>query len=244
MKIGIVGYGRMGKEIACIAKEHNHDIVTFDTQCEADFNEINEANLKGLDVVIDFTVPKAVMTNIPIYNKAGVNVIMGTTGWYDKLEQVKSQVKDIGFMWSGNFSIGVNLFFRILEASSKIMNNVEDYDVLAYEMHHNKKKDSPSGTAKMMADILLKNISRKKKLVTEMLDRPPKKDELHFASVRGGSIPGTHSILFDSEADTIELKHTARSRKGFALGAVLAAEWIQGKKGFFNIDDFMNEFLR
>ncbi len=243
MKIGIIGYGRMGKIIKSIAKSHNHEVVTFDTQCDADFCEINEDNLKGIDVVIDFTVPDAVMKNIPIYNKAKVNVVMGTTGWYNQMKEVKKQVKDIGFMWSGNFSIGVNLFFRILEASSKIMNNIEDYDCLAYEMHHNKKKDSPSGTAKMMADILLKNLDRKSKLVTEMLDREPKKDELHFASVRGGSIPGTHSIMFDSDADTIELKHTARSRKGFALGSVLAAEWLKGKKGFFGIDDLMNDIL-
>jgi 4-hydroxy-tetrahydrodipicolinate reductase len=244
MKIGIVGYGRMGKQIECIAKDKGHDIVTFDTQCKADFNEINVANLKGIDVVIDFTIPKAALKNSKIYNEAGVNVVMGTTGWYDQMQDMKNSTKNIGFIWSGNFSVGVNLFFRILEASSKIVNNIEDYDVLAYEMHHNKKKDSPSGTANMMADILLKNIDRKKSLVTEKLDRPPKPEELHFASVRGGSIPGTHSIQFDSAADTIELKHTARNRKGFALGAVLAAEWIQGKKGFFGIDDLMKDILK
>ena len=244
MKIAIIGYGRMGHEIEEIAKSKGHATVTFDTQCKADRCELTEENLKDIDVAIDFTIPKSALENAKMLNKAGINTVMGTTGWYDKKEEMKNEVKDIGFIWSGNFSIGVNLFFKILEQTSKIMNKIPDYDVLAYEMHHNKKKDSPSGTAKMMADILIKNIDRKKKLVTEMLDRPIEKDELHFASVRGGNIPGTHSIMFDSAADTIELKHTARNRSGFALGAVIAAEWIKGKKGFFGINDFMKELIK
>jgi 4-hydroxy-tetrahydrodipicolinate reductase len=243
MKLAIIGYGRMGYEIEAIARSRSHEVITFDTQCKADFCEITEENMKGVDVAIDFTIPETAISNTKILNNLKINTVMGTTGWYNKTADMKKAAKDIGFIWSGNFSIGVNLFFNILEKASKIMNKVQEYDVLAYEAHHNKKKDSPSGTANMMADILIKNLDKKDKLVTERLDRPIKENELHFASIRGGSIPGTHSIQFDSAADNIELKHTARNRSGFALGAVLAAEWVKGKKGFFNINDFMKELL-
>lgn len=244
MKIAIVGYGRMGHELEQAAGTRKHEIVTIDPNSKADFREINEASLKGVDVAIDFSVAEAALENARLYNKLGVNTVMATTGWYDKMEDMKKTVKDIGFIWSGNFSIGVNVFFRIIDNASKIINNIDAYDILAYEMHHKGKKDSPSGTAKMLADILMKNIERKKRLIVDKLDRQIEEEELHFTSIRGGAIPGTHTILFDSEADTIEIIHRARGRSGFAMGAVMAAEWIKGKKGFYNIDDFMNELIK
>jgi 4-hydroxy-tetrahydrodipicolinate reductase len=244
MKIAMIGYGRMGHEIESIAVSRGHTVVTIDSQGEADFKEIDEKSMEGVDVAIDFTVPDAAIGNAKKLNDLGVNTIMGTTGWYDSMDEMKSSVSNIGFLWSGNFSIGVNLFFRMLESAAKIINKVPEYDVSAVEYHHKGKADSPSGTAKMMGDILINNIERKEKLVTEMLDRKIDAKELHFASVRGGSVPGTHSILFDSEADSIELTHTARNRKGFALGAVMAAEWVKDKKGFFGIDDFMDELIK
>lgn len=243
MKIAMVGYGRMGKEIEQVAKARGHDIVTIDTQCKADFCKIDKESLKDVNVVIDFTIPNVAVENAKIYNSLGINTVMGTTGWYDKMNEVEEAVKDIGFIWSGNFSIGVNVFFRIIENAAKIIDKVEDYDVMGFEVHHKGKADSPSGTAKMIADILLENIGRKKKLVVDKLDRKIEDDELHFASMRVGSIPGTHTVLFDSDADTIELTHRARNRRGFALGAVMAAEWIKEKKGFFGIEDFMNELI-
>ncbi len=243
MKIAMIGYGRMGHEIEAIAKKKGHSVITIDTKGEADFSEISAESMDGVDVAIDFTLPEAAIDNAKKCNGLGVNVVMGTTGWYEKEAEMKAAVSDIGFMWSGNFSIGVNAFFRVLHETGKIMNTIKEYDVTAYELHHSGKADSPSGTAKMMGDILIETLDRKKKLVTEMLDRKIEPDELHFASVRGGSIPGTHAILFDSPADSIELKHTARNRSGFALGAVMAAEWIVDKKGYFTIDDFMNELL-
>jgi len=243
MKIAMIGYGRLGKEIKQIAEGLNHEVITIDPSANADFKEINEESTNNIDVAIDFSLPTSALQNAKTLNSLGINTVMGTTGWYNQMDDMRESVKDIGFIWSGNFSLGVNIFFRIIENASKIINNVDVYDVLAHELHHSGKRDSPSGTANMIGDILLKNIERKNKLTTEMLDRKIEPDEIHFASVRGGSIPGTHSVMFDSQADTIELKHTARGIVGFATGAVLAAEWIKDKKGFYNIDDFMNELI-
>ena len=247
MKIAITGYGKMGQITEQLAIENGHNVVsTIDPAMpSAKFKNLTEENLCNADVVIDFTVPAIILENIDMYINYGINAVIGTTGWYDYLEEVKKKVKksNIGLIWSGNFSIGVNLFFRIIKASSELMNKCSLYDVMGYEIHHNRKKDSPSGTMKMIGNILLENISKKKKIVTEKLDRKIEKDEIHLASIRGGNVPGTHVISFDSEADTIELKHTARSRKGLAVGALQAAEWIKDKKGFYNIEDMMDEII-
>ena len=135
------------------------------------------------------------------------------------------------------------MFFKIIENAAKIVNKIEDYDIYGYELHHNKKIDSPSGTAKTMGDILIKNIKRKNKLLFDKIERKIEPNELHFASVRAGAIPGTHVVGFDSSADTIELKHIARTREGFALGAIMAAQWIHNKKGFYSINDMMENIL-
>jgi 4-hydroxy-tetrahydrodipicolinate reductase len=162
------------------------------------------------------------------------------------MDEVKKIVNDnkIGLIWSGNFSVGVNALFRITEYAAKLFNKIEDYDIAVNEIHHTQKADSPSGTANMIGDILVENIDRKNKIVTEAFDRKPKDDELHISSTRVGSVPGIHTITFDSSADTIELKHTARNRCGFASGSVLAAEFVKGKKGFYHIDDMMNEIIK
>ena len=195
-------------------------------------------------MAIDFSVPDSVMENIKIYIDNKVSAVMGTTGWYDQIDNVKKMVGDkIGFIWSGNFSLGVNLFFRIIKESAKIFNKFEEYDPMAYEIHHNQKADSPSGTAKMIGKILLNEIERKENLAEDKLDRRINKNEIHFASVRGGSIPGTHVVMFDSDADTVELKHTARNRCGLARGAVLACSWIADKKGFYSIEDMMDSII-
>jgi 4-hydroxy-tetrahydrodipicolinate reductase len=247
MKIAITGYGKMGQATEQLAIENGHNVVsTIDPAMKtAKFKKLTEENLCEADVVIDFTVPAIVLENIDIYIKYGINAVIGTTGWYEYLEEVKKKVEKskIGLIWSGNFSIGVNLFFRIIKESSELMNNFTLYDVMGYEIHHNRKKDSPSGTMNMIGKILLDNLKNKKKIVTEKLSRKIAEDEIHLASIRGGSIPGTHVITFDSEVDTIELKHTARNRKGLAVGAIKAAEWIKDKKGFYNIEDMMKEII-
>jgi 4-hydroxy-tetrahydrodipicolinate reductase len=247
MKIAIIGYGKMGQIIARLSEEKKHEVVsTIDPVVEtAKFKELNKENLCGADVAIDFTVPGVALSNIDKYINYGVNAVIGTTGWYENLEKIREKVEksEIGFIWSGNFSLGVNLFFRIIEHSAGLMSNFPAYDVMGYEIHHNRKKDSPSGTMNMIGKILLENLKNKKKIVTEKLTRKISGEEIHLASVRGGSVPGTHVVSFDSEVDTIELKHTARSREGLAEGALKAAEWVKGKRGFYGIEDMMNGII-
>ncbi|RLG14505.1 MAG: 4-hydroxy-tetrahydrodipicolinate reductase, partial [Candidatus Nanohalarchaeota archaeon] len=234
VKIALIGYGKMGRAIEQLCKEKEGIEVAsiidpFDKSC---FAGINEESLNGIDVAVDFTTPGTVMDNISKIAELKKNIVVGTTGWYDKMDDVKKIVEknNIGFIWASNFSIGVNLFFKMIRNASQLMNRFEDYDIYGIEMHHNQKKDSPSGTAKTIGDILLKNIERKKRVVTERLDRKIEPDELHIASVRAGTISGTHIVGFDSAVDEIELKHTAKGRIGFAGGAIMAAKWIENKK--------------
>ncbi|MDP7115484.1 MAG: 4-hydroxy-tetrahydrodipicolinate reductase [Candidatus Woesearchaeota archaeon] len=247
LKIALIGYGKMGKEIEQIAIDRGHTIVsTIDpNNKEAQFKKIDDKSLKGVDVCIDFTHPDCAVQNVEIIADHGVNLVLGTTGWYDQMDRVRSIVQDknIGFMWASNFSIGVNMFFRVVDAASQLVDKVPEYDVGGYEFHHNQKADSPSGTAKSIAELIVKNIKRKKTINYDRVDRSIKPNELQFSSVRVGNVPGTHSVLFDSAADTIELKHTARNRGGFALGAVMAAEFVHKKKGFFEIDQLMEDLI-
>ena len=243
MNIAIIGYGKMGHEIEKAAKAKGitvQSVININDK-NAKYKEINEESLKDVDVCIDFTTPDSVVENIRKIASLKKNIVVGTTGWYDKLDEVKGIVNsnNVGFIYATNFSVGVNIFFKIVEAAAKLINKVDEYDVFGYEMHHKNKVDSPSGTAKSIGNILIKNIQRKNKLVFDKLDRKIEPNELHFASVRSGSIPGTHSVGFDSSADTIELKHTARNREGFALGALMAAQWINNKKGFYDINDML-----
>jgi 4-hydroxy-tetrahydrodipicolinate reductase len=247
MKIAITGYGKMGQITERLAARYDIDVVsTIDPVVKsAKFKDLSEKALAGAEVVIDFTVPDVVLVNIGKYIKFGTNAVIGTTGWYEHLDEIKEKVEKsgIGLIWSGNFSIGVNIFFRIIGYGAGLISKFPLYDVMGYELHHNRKKDSPSGTMDMIGEILLERIKNKKKIVTDKLSRKISEEEIHLASVRGGSVPGTHVIAFDSDVDTIELKHTARSREGLAVGALKAAEWIKGKKGFYNIDDMMNEII-
>ncbi len=233
MNIAIIGYGKMGHEIEKIARAKGMHIISIidPNSSSANYRDIDEESLHNVDVCIDFTEPSAVIENIKKISKLGKNIVVGTTGWYNHLEEAKKIVNqnNVGFIYASNFSIGVNIFFKIIENAAKIINSIDAYDVFGYELHHSKKLDVPSGTAKTIEQILVKNINRKK--------------EVPFAAVRSGTIPGTHVVGFDSAADTIELKHTARNREGFALGAVMAAEWINGKKGFYEINDMMKEII-
>ncbi len=247
MNISIVGYGRMGKIVESLALKEGLKVKsTIDPIAkESTHKEINESSLKDVDVCIEFSSPEVVIDNIKKISNLGVNHVLATTGWYDEIEEAKKIIEKAGtgFIYSSNFSIGVNIFFRIIENAAKIINKFDEYDIFGYELHHNRKKDSPSGTAKFIEKILLENIKRKKSVVEEKLDRRINSEEIHFASVRGGEIPGVHVVGFDSKADTIELKHTARNREGFALGSLIAAKWIKGKKGFFTMDDLMKDII-
>ncbi len=247
MNLAIIGYGKMGHEIEKVAKDKGMTVRTIDSSAEdVDYKEINEESLGGVDVCVDFTHPDSVIGNIEKISKFKKNIVVGTTGWYGNMDEVKKVIENagIGLIWSGNFSVGVNVYFKIIENAAKIIDKLDDYDVFVHEFHHNQKADSPSGTAVMLGKILTDNIARKSKVVTEELKRKIEPAELHVSSTRSGTIPGTHIVGFDSVADTIELKHTARSRQGFALGAVMAAEWLQGKKGFYDIDDMMKSIVQ
>ncbi|MCX6800580.1 MAG: 4-hydroxy-tetrahydrodipicolinate reductase [Candidatus Diapherotrites archaeon] len=246
MKIALVGYGKMGKAVEKIAIERKHLVVKIDSaEAGADFGEINSESISGADVCVDFTNANSVLENAKKVAALKKNLVIGTTGWYDKMDEMKGAVRGIGCLWSGNFSIGMNVFFRSVKETAKMMNNLPEYDAAVYEVHHNQKKDSPGGSAQIIGKIILENMKRKKKVVMDRFaDRKPNPDELHVASVRCGSIPGTHTVLFDCPVDTIEMKHIARGREGFAFGAVLAAEFIKGKKGFYSIDDLMNEIIK
>ena len=233
MNIAIIGYGKMGHMIEQIALDRDHTVkVKIDPSAEgATHKEINKESLKGVDVCIEFTHPDAAVDNIRRVAELDKNIVVGTTGWYGHLKESRDLTlrKGIGLIYSPNFSIGVDIFFRLMEYVSKLMSHFEDYKISIKEIHHIHKKDAPSGTAKKIAEIMKKYISR----VTE----------LDIESVREGEVPGTHSVKFESNVDVITLKHEAKSREGFALGAVMAAEWIKGKEGFYTIEDMMKELI-
>ncbi len=248
MRIGIAGYGFMGRLIRETALERGHTVpVVIDPAVSAD--EVTDRELTSnslpLDVIIDFTHPQAVVDNIKRYGELGFTAVIGTTGWYERMDEVSAVVEKsgIGLIWSGNFSLGVNLFFRLVKAAGKMMNRFPGYDAMVHEYHHRRKADSPSGTAQMIGELLLDSLDSKTEAVTDSPRRRIKASELHVSSTRGGSIPGTHRVIFDGDDDTIVLEHSARNRSGFAEGAVLAAEWIRGRSGLYHIDDMMQSII-
>ena len=244
MKIAIVWYGRMWVLVEKYAKEKGHEIsIIIDPT-----KWTNKENLLDIDfdVIIEFSIPKVALENMKFYAENNMKVIMATTGWYDKLDEVKNMFKKSSgaILWSWNFSIWVNLFWDILDKASKVMNKFEDYDVFGHEFHHNKKADSPSWTLLNTAKIVLNNINRKSKIITnELSDRAIKPEELHFSSTRWWSVPWTHSVYFDSLVDTIEITHTARSRDWFAIWSIVCADWLKWKSWYFEIKDFIKEIV-
>jgi 4-hydroxy-tetrahydrodipicolinate reductase len=208
------------------------------------------AGLDGADAALDFSSPASAPGNIELAAEKKFPLVEGSTGWHDKLPAITALVRNAGasLLWSSNFSLGVNLFYRIAAYAAKLADPFPEYDAAGYEIHHNKKADSPSGTARTLTQFALANMTRKTKAVYDKLDRPPLPEELHFASLRVGAAPGTHNLTLDSPADTIEITHTARNREGFASGAILAAEWLVGcpgpgkptgeiRRGVFTMDD-------
>ncbi len=197
--------------------------------------------LKSVDVCIDFSSPETVLNNIEAVADCGKNIVVGTTGWYDRLDYVRKLVKEkkIGFLYASNFSLGVNIFNQIVMDAAHLLEKYPQYDVAISEMHHKGKVDSPSGTALTLGSTVLQAIKRKSELATETQHGPIKPNQVHVTSTRMGTITGKHTVLFDSEADTIELVHTAKNRSGMAVGAIVAAEWLKGKKGFYTMRDVL-----
>lgn len=232
MKIALLGYGRMGKEIEKIAISRGHEIVIKKDQGDV-------VDITSADVAIDFSVPTAAFDNISLCLKNGVPVVSGTTGWlekYDEAVALCNQNKG-GFIYASNFSLGVNIFFEINKKLAKMMDNVSDYSTTIEEIHHTKKLDAPSGTAITLAEGIIDN---SEKTSWELNGDIQDETIIPITAKRIPDVPGTHTISYDSEVDRIEIKHTAHSRKGFALGAVIAAEWIIGKTGVFSMKDVLN----
>src|SRR6266850_825168 len=227
MNIALIGYGKMGKLVEQLAPAHGGDVrLRLDEFNNTQFEGITPENFRGIDVAIDFSIPDAAVENIKRISALGVNLVVGTTGWFEHLDRVRSIVEKngTGLVWSPNFSIGVNAFFRLVSEAARLMANEQSYEAWAYEIHHSAKKDAPSGTLwKLVEDMKKAGYSRK----------------VDVGSNRAGAHPGTHEIGFDSSADTITLRHEARSREGFAQGALRAAKWLVGKKGFYEFGDIV-----
>jgi len=244
MNIGIIGFGGMGAKIKEIAENRGHkiSIIIDPVNKNATYKNIQEADLSNVDLILDFSTANAVIENAKVCASYKKNLIIGTTGWYEGLSEIEKITKenDIGILWSANFSIGVNLYYEIITQAAKLVNQYDEYDIWGTELHHNNKADSPSGTAKEISKILLKNIERKTSVIYDKLDRKINSNEIHFSSTRGGVVNFSHTIGFDSASDTITLIHSARDRGGYALGAIKAAEWLNGKKGIFTMNNFLN----
>ena len=244
MRIAILGYGKMGRIIEQFATERGHEIVL---KVNVDNTEdLTLVNLKKADVAIDFSTPDAALSNIELCFDAGVPIVVGTTGWYGHLQTVKNKCEEGNntLLYASNFSIGVNVFFFVNKVLAKIMNRYPQYEVQVEEIHHIQKLDSPSGTAMTISEGILSELDRKNEWVNELIGSVEefivKPDQLLIESHRIEDVPGTHTVIYSSEVDDIEFKHKAHNRSGFALGAVLAAEWLENKTGFYTITDMFD----
>lgn len=230
MKIALLGYGKMGKVIEKIALERGHEIVLRKGRSDT------YAGLKKADVAIDFSIPTSAVANISACFENKVPVISGTTGWLEEYDDIVAlcQAKNGSFIYGSNFSLGVNIFFELNACLAKMMANLKQYQVSMEEIHHTQKLDAPSGTAISLANGIIQNTDYTNWTLEEATS-----SEIHIEAKRIENIPGTHSIFYDSSVDQIEIKHTAHTREGFALGAVVAAEWIIGKNGIFTMKDVL-----
>ena len=234
--IALIGYGKMGKTIEQIALNRGHQIVSI-----VDINnpeEFQSANFKSADVAIEFTTPATAFDNYMKSFAAGVPVVSGTTGWLDRIGEIKEKCEKEGktFFYASNFSIGVNIFFALNKYLAKIMNNFPSYNISMTETHHIHKLDAPSGTAITLAEGIIENVDRKDRWTLETAEQPT---DLPIHAIREGEVPGIHEVTYESDVDYISIKHDAKSRAGFALGAVVAAEFTAGKKGFLGMDDML-----
>ena len=242
MKLALVGYGKMGRAVEAVAMERGHDVVaridpTLDT------SDIGVDTLGGAEVAIEFSVPGGAVDNIAALAAAGVDAVVGTTGWHDRLSEAVAAVNEAGtgMVHATNFSLGVNLFFRLARMAAKMADALSEYDVHVREAHHRHKVDHPSGTAITIADILIEELARKESWSATLPNGAPDPQVLYVTSERIGETAGTHVIGLEGPDDRIELRHEARTRAGFARGAIASAEWIRGKAGVFTLDDMLAE---
>lgn len=239
MKIALIGYGKMGKTIHRIAQQRGHEIVAIiDVDNQHDFDS---TAFRSADVAIEFTTPATAVDNYKKSFAQGVKVVSGSTGWTSRMSEIKELCDKQGatFFWSSNFSLGVNLFFELNKYLSSLMNRFTEYAPSMTEIHHIHKLDHPSGTAITLANGLIDNVDR----INSWTEETPDTDELLINHEREGEVPGTHIISWDSPVDTITIEHKAKSREGFALGAVVAAEWIASRTGFLSMEQMMSELI-
>jgi 4-hydroxy-tetrahydrodipicolinate reductase len=231
MKIALLGYGKMGKVIERIALERGHEIVLRKS------SSTSYAGLENADVAIDFSVPSSAVANISECLNNGIPVVSGTTGWLEEYSNMVAlcEQKNGSFIYGSNFSLGVNLFFELNDYLAKMISKFKNYSASMEEIHHTQKLDAPSGTAISLAKGIIENSD----YTNWTMDANPKENEISIEALRIENVPGTHSVFYNSEVDTIEIKHTAHSRDGFALGSIIAAEWLVGKKGVFTMKDVL-----
>lgn len=236
MKIALLGYGKMGKEIEKIAVSRGHEIVLKVNVDNA--KDLTIDNLKKADAAIEFSTPETAYSNIQKCFEANVPVVVGTTGWLHKIEEVKNSAANEGkgFFYASNFSIGVNVFFEINKKLAQLMAPYKEYSIDMEEIHHTQKLDAPSGTAITLAEGIMENNARKNKWVNESTTTD---SHLEIISKRIENIPGTHTVVYNSPIDEIYIRHTAHNRQGFALGAVVAAEFMKGKSGYYGMNDLL-----
>jgi 4-hydroxy-tetrahydrodipicolinate reductase len=229
MNLAIVGYGKMGRLIDQLAPEYGFDVkLRLDINNNSKFEGLTQENFRGIDAAVEFSTPSSATGNIERLAGMGVNTVIGTTGWFGEIERARAAVQKAGtgLVWSPNFSVGVSVFMQLVSEAARMMARQPEYGAWAWEIHHATKKDAPSGT--LLA-------------LVERMKREGFKKPIDTSSSRAGAHPGTHEIGFDSAADSITLRHTARSREGFARGALRAARWVAGKKGFFDFREIVNE---
>jgi len=237
MKVAIIGYGKMGHEIEQVLLGRGHSVALIIDQDNA--HDLCAEKLAEVDVAIEFTTPTTAYSNVRTCIECGTPVVSGTTGWHDKLEELQAlcREKDSTMIWSSNYSLGVNITFRLNRYLAELMNRFEGYNVAIEEIHHTQKKDAPSGTAISLANDILERVERKQRWVNEPTEE---RDAIAITSLREGMVPGTHTVTYESADDKIEIRHTLFSRRALALGAVVAAEFIATRKGVFTIDDLFD----
>lgn len=242
MKLGLLGFGKMGQGIAVMAEQHGHEVgaIVASSHAQSNAKKIDSKLLTSCDVCIDYTHPSVVAQHIQELARLGKDMVVGTTGWEQDLPALRSVVEEaqVGLIYAPNFSIGVHLFHCLVKQAAHFFTSFSEYDASVQEVHHRYKTDSPSGTALLLARTLLDGLQDKTSICTEGNPRP---DQLQVSSTRTGETPGTHTVFFDSLHDTITLTHTARSREGFIAGTLQAAEWIRGRKGVFTLDDMIDQ---
>jgi 4-hydroxy-tetrahydrodipicolinate reductase len=248
MRVAIVGYGTMGRALAEYLKSEGHTITAIISRSgEVDYTQVSAEALAGCDVVIEFASQEGLEERLALYEATGTPAVIATTGWYDRLDEIRSRFsgQQCSIIYSGNFSLAVQLFFKIVAEAATLFNVFEGWDALIQEWFHAQKADSPSGTSHTLAQILVDHLDTKEEVESARLDRRRRESEIHIAAARGGYTAGEHSVVFDSPFDTITLTHTARSRQGYVAGAVSAAQWIiEGpKRGFYALEQMLDQVL-